>query len=134
MGTKKSRRVRSACLVLALTSPFLGACGEQVGNEGSSASPGRSDDADAIQPTDQPGHAAWSDRELAVLQHLEDDHPGARKARYEPEKDRIVVTFYTEGDDISGGQLTQIEAVAEEVTGGVSVVVVTTDDDLPTLQ
>ncbi len=131
---RNTRAIVSASLVIAVVALLLPACGEKDDNGGPSSTPaapvsrsGNDDSAVTGQPD-----AGWSSTELAVLKRVDDEHPGPKEARFEAERNRVVVTLYTEGDDLSDAELSEIKAQAEEVTGGVPVVVVTTDDDPPT--
>jgi hypothetical protein len=69
--------------------------------------------------------------ELAVLDALADD-PHPKDARYEADRDRVVVTVRTEGAALDPEVLRELEEKAEQVTDGVDVVVETTDQDTPT--
>lgn len=102
-----------------------GACAGQAdgvsGDDASSAS---------TPSTSQPD-AAYTALELAVLDALADD-PHPKDARYEADRDRVVVTVRTQGTPLGPDALRDLAEKAEEVTDGVDVVVETTDQDAPT--
>ena len=113
-------------------SVLLGACGQGT-VEPSSDSTSRateSSEAEESSMATQPG-GEWSVMEMAVLEALRDD-PSSKRARYEADAGRIVVTMYSEGEPLSEERLRGLQARAEEVTDGTPVVIETTYEDLPT--
>jgi hypothetical protein len=72
----------------------------------------------------------WTSIELAVLYALMDD-PRPKSARYEPDENRVVVTFHTLGRDLSDEDIQRFERAAESAIGGIEVVIKPTDDDPP---
>jgi len=55
----------------------------------------------------------------------------AMAVRYERERNRVLVTIYTRDDPMSEAVVREAERRAEEVSWGVDVVVVTTDEAPP---
>lgn len=104
------------------------ACAGQVGGTSDDAPPTAAPSTSAA-PAVQPD-ADRTDLELAVLDALADD-PHPKDARYEPDRDRVVVTVRTQGATLAPDVLRDLERTAEQVTGGVDVVVETTDEDTP---
>ncbi|NKY39998.1 hypothetical protein [Cellulomonas septica] len=100
-----------------------GACAGQVD--------GASDDVPSTSApsTGQPD-AGYAALDLAVLDALADD-PHPKDARYEPDRDRVVVTVRTQGDALDDDARRALEEKAEAVTDGVDVVVEVTDQDTP---
>jgi hypothetical protein len=80
--------------------------------------------------TDQQPDAARAALELAVLDALADD-PHPKDARYEPDRERVVVTVRTSGTTLGPRVLRDLRERAERVTDGVQVVVETTGEDVP---
>lgn len=81
--------------------------------------------------TDHQPDAARAALELAVLDALADD-PHPKDVRYEPDRERVVVTVRTSGTALDPDVLSELRERAEGVTDGVEVVVETTDEDVPT--
>jgi hypothetical protein len=69
--------------------------------------------------------------ERAVLDALAAD-PHPKDVRWEPDRERVVVTVRTSGAALDPEVLSDLRERAEGVTDGVEVVVETTDEDVPT--
>lgn len=123
-----TNRILAVLAGAVLASVLLAACGASTGSgspEDEQTSPTSSTDA---QP--QQSEEAWTELELAVLDALSyDPHP--KDARYEPENNRVVVTLYTLGDDLTDREIHDLEAAGEKATDDVDVVIEPTDEDQP---
>ncbi len=86
--------------------------------------------ANPAATADQPD-AGRAVLERAVLDALADD-PHPKDVRWEPDRERVVVTVRTSGATLDPEVLSDLRERAEGVTDGVEVVVETTDEDVPT--
>lgn len=69
----------------------------------------------------QQGSKAQSQLELKVIDALGDQY--LTGARYEVDTNRVVVTIWPRGDDLSEQQLDHYRVLAEQVTDGIPVVI-----------
>lgn len=79
---------------------------------------------------DQPEASWWATLELAAI-HALDDVPHQKGARFEPDKNRVVVTIWTLGEEFSEARLHELQGQAAEATGDVDVVIELSHDDPP---
>ncbi|MFC0675228.1 hypothetical protein [Brachybacterium hainanense] len=102
----------------------------------SCTSPPSPPDIPAEQPTSsaasdpEPDLEAWAQIEMTVLDAIDYD-PRPKGAAYDAENDRVVVTLYTLGDEVTPAEIRDMETAGEAATDGVDVVVETTDADPP---
>ncbi len=122
----RTRRRGSAGAVPALVAVVLLGASACAGAPDDGAGPASSSEGSTEQPD-----ADRTSIELAVLDALADD-PHLKEARHEPGEDRVVVTVRTQGAPLAPDERRDLEERAEQVTDGIDVVVVTTDEDAPT--
>lgn len=96
--------------------------------------PGREEDDSGSQSLipsqlEQPDDG-WHEVEVAVLEAL-DDEPHAKSIVYEPDRDRVLVTLFTEGPTPTRSQIEELEVLGREAAGGVDVVIECSDEGAP---
>lgn len=68
--------------------------------------------------------------ELVVLEALE-DYPYGRAAVYEPSTSSVLVTIWTDGQDLSDDELRAIRLDAERAAGDVAVTITVSEESAP---
>lgn len=117
----RTARVVLVTVLAGVASTLLISC---ASGDGAATSP---DEPSIAQP-----EAGREVIELAVLEALGGDGL-TKEAAYFPGEDRVVVTIYTEGHALSDEELEEYQQKAEDVTSGISVDIMLSDVDPPTL-
>lgn len=88
-------------------------------------------DLDELAKLQEKESGGWTQLELKVLEALHEGSSRPMGARYERDANRVVVTIWPLGEKLSESQLDDYRVRAEEVTGGIPVVIEIGEGDAP---